>query len=452
MTHSCCWFIGGFTVRQIRSGGWRMLLTIVLLWPLTTSAAPPRADSPTTDYMIVVTGSELLKGNYADGHTHFLTRTMEPLGLRCIGSMSVDDQPDDIKEALRFATGKAELVFVTGGLGPTDSDITRQTLAAFTGIVLREHPDVLRELERRYKTPGDQLRSGLRRQTLVPFDGTYLSNAKGTAVGLVYELADLVIVALPGPPRELQPMVRGELLQYLGRRFQLRPVGCSLTLRFVGIGQSRIQQTLNDDVSLPPDTVPSSQFERGRVDFTFSLPDDTPRHRGQLQELKQQILRHLGDYVYATDKSSLEDRIVKLLESRGQTLAIAEVGSGGSLISGFSSANGAERVMSGAFVAPTERKLQALLAAPANERGAKKKSSAGAAEWLAGAAADLTGRQWACAVGEAEQDESGDFFVHVAVRTPDARTESQRLQFPAGDRRHARLVTQLLDFLRKQLK
>lgn len=450
MTHSCCRFNGGFIARQSHSGGWCMLLAIVLLWPVATSAAPPHANSP-TDYMIVVTGSELLKGDYADGHTHFLTRTMEPLGLRCIGSMSVDDQQGDIKEALRFATDKADLVFVTGGLGPTDSDITRQTLAAFTGITLREHPDVLRALEHRYNMPRDQLRSGLRRQTLVPSDGTYLSNANGTAVGLVFESVDSVIVALPGPPRELQPMVRGELLQYLGRRFDLRPAGCSLTLRFVGIGQSRIQQTLEDHVPLPPETVPTSQFERGRVDFTFSLPDDTPRHRGQLAKLKQQILGHLGDYVYSTDGLSLEDHIVRLLDSRGQTLVIAEVGSGGSLTSGISSADGAERVLSGAFVAPTEGKLLALLAAPDDEPAAKK-SSAVAAERLAEAAADLTGREWACAVGEAERDESGAIFVHVAVRTPDARTEIQRLRLRANDTRHSRLVTQLLDHLRKQLK
>ncbi len=450
MRLTCPHFPDGFNVRQIPSRECCVLMMIVLLWPAGSNAAPPGTKSPTTDYTIVVTGGELLKGVYADGHTHFLTRTLAPLGLRCIGSMSVDDQPNDIKEALRFATDRTDLVFVTGGLGPTDSDRTRQTLASFTGITLREHPDVVGELERRYKTPREKLSSGLRRQTLVPSEGTYLSNPHGTAVGLVFETADSVIVALPGPPRELQPMVRDALVKYLDQRFELRPAGCSLTLRFVGIGQSRIQQTLKAQVLLPPATVPSSQFNRGRVDFTFSLPDDTPGNREKLQKLKRQILHHLSDYVYATDKSSLEDHIVRLLESRGQTLTIAEVGSGGSLTSGLSSAIGAEDVLSGAFVAPTEEKLRTLLGVPDDEPTANT-SSAQAAEQLAAAAASLAGRQWICAIGKAQQDESGSHFVHVAVRSPNARTETARIRLRTDDTRHARLVTQLLDHLRRQL-
>ena len=115
----------------------------------------------------------------------------------------------------------------------------------------------------------------------MPVQGTYLKNANGTAVGLVFETPDRVIVALPGPPRELQPMVRDELVPYLSRRFGTRPPGASLTLRFVGLGQSQIDQTLKDHVPLPADITTSSQFEGGRVDFTFSLPGDTPEDRAR---------------------------------------------------------------------------------------------------------------------------------------------------------------------------
>ncbi len=110
----------------------------------TPSAAPP------TEYMIIVTGEELLRGVYPDGHTCFLTRTLRPLGCRCVGSMCVDDNRDDLKRALGFAVKYAPLVIVTGGLGPTANDITRETLADFTGIPLREQPEVLAEMERRF--------------------------------------------------------------------------------------------------------------------------------------------------------------------------------------------------------------------------------------------------------------------------------------------------------------
>ena len=245
-------------------------------------------------------------------------------------------------------------------------------------------------------------------------------------------------------------MVRNELLKYLGQRFDLRPAGCSLTLRFVGIGQSTIQQTLNDPVPLPPNTVPSSQFRNGRVDFTFSLPEDTPRHRDQLRQLKQKIIRHLGDYIYATDGSSLEDHVVKLLESRRQTLTIAEVGTGGGLISQVSSASNAENVLLGAFVAPTEDKLRVLLD-ESRDQPVEQTSDAEAAEQLASAAARFTHSHWSCAIGKIQREATGAIFVHVAVRTPDAQLKSQRVRLRAGDKRHSRLVTQLLNQLRQQL-
>jgi len=248
-----------------------------------------------TRYAIIVTGGELLSGIYPDGHTYFITQTLRPLGLQCIGSMSVDDKREDIKEALRYAADKAPLIIVTGGLGPTPNDITRETLSEFTSIPLREHPEVLQNMTRRFGASPDKLRANLRRQTQVPTRGTYLKNANGTAVGLIFERAETVIVALPGPPRELQTMVRDELVPYLSRRFGTRLPGCSLRLRFVGLGQSQIDQTLIDHVPLAPDITVSSQFDGSRVDFTFSLSGDTPRDRTRLDKLKDAILKQLGD-------------------------------------------------------------------------------------------------------------------------------------------------------------
>ena len=442
-----------FKIALPGSGWWRWCwLSLLLLRPLAAGAAPAESSEQPVDYMIVVTGGELLSGTYADAHTHFLTRTLLPLGLRCVGSMSVDDKPADIKEALRFARRKATLVIVTGGLGPTRNDITRATLSDFTGIALRAHPDVLKEMQRRFKVSREQLRANLRRQADVPSRGTYLKNPNGTAVGLVFELADSVIVALPGPPRELQPMVRDELVPYLNRRFGSRLPGRSLTLRFVGIGQSRIGQTLQDHAPLPPDMTLTSQFRNGRVDFSFSLPDDTPQARARLDEFKQKVVQHLGDYVYADDETSLEQHIVKLLESRGATLTLAEAGSGGRLAAGLSAAGGARRVLAGAYVAPEEEKLRRLLRVPqATWTGST--SSAERAKLLAAAAADLTASQWAFAVGEAQQDKTGERYLVVVFKPPHGPMESQRVRLRGDDESaRARLTTQLLDHLRRRLR
>ena len=405
-----------------------------------------------TKYIIVVTGGELLSGIYPDGHTYFLTKTLRPLGLECVGSMSVDDKQADLKEALRYATDKADLVIVTGGLGPTDNDITCEALSDFTKIQLKEQPDVLQEMARRFRVSPDRLRANLRRQTQAPMKGTYFKNTEGTAVGLVFETDDAVIIALPGPPRELQAMVRNELVPYLSRRFGTRLPGCSLLLRFVGLGQSQIDQTLEDNVPLAPDITVSSQFAGSRVDFTFSLPEDTPQDQARLLELKQKIMKHLGEYVYADDETSLEEHILKLLKARGERLALAEAGSGGSLAQALSSADEDGQVLAGAYVAPTVEKLCHLLAIDNDDRTGST-SVDQRIKRLATAAADATASQWAIAVGEARRDENGPGYVEVVFKLPDGRLESRQVRLSGtGELARSRLSTQLLDQLRRRLK
>lgn len=437
-----------------------VLLTVALfvchiLYSVRASDSQPQdkvSITKSTKYIIVVTGSELLSGAYPDGHTYFLTKTLRPLGLECIGSMIVDDKRADIEEALLYTTGKADLVIVTGGLGPTDNDITRETLRDFTGIELKEHPDVLREMARRFRVPPDQLRANLRRQTQVPTDGTYLKNTEGTAVGLVFNSTRSVIVALPGPPRELQAMVRNELVPYLSKRFGTRLPGCSLTLRFVGLGQSQIDQSLKDSVPLAPDIAVSSQFEGGRVDFTFSLPEDTPQDQAKLKELKQKIMKHLGEYIYADDETSMEQRVLELLKARGEKLALAEAGSGGSLAAALSGADADGQVLAGAFVAPTVEKLCHLLKLD-NDDPTGSTSANQRIQRLALAVANATASQWAVVIGDARRDQSGSGYVDIVFKLPDGRMESRKIQLRgSGELARARLTTQLLDQLRRRLK
>lgn len=404
-----------------------------------------------TKYMIVVTGGELLSGVYPDGHTYFITRTLRPLGMECVGSMSVDDKQADLVEALRYATNKAKLTIVTGGLGPTDNDITREALSDFTGITLKEHPEALQEMARRFRLSPDRLRANLRRQTQAPMEGTYFRNTEGTAVGLVFEKDDTIIVALPGPPRELQAMVRNELLPYLSRRFGTRLPGCSLMLRFVGLGQSQIDQTLEDNVPLAPDITVSSQFDGSRVDFTFSLPEDTPQDRVRLQELEKEIMKHLDEYIYADKETSLEEHVLKLLKARGETLTLAEAGSGGTLAAALSNADRDGQILAGAYIAPTMEKLYHLLGI--NNNSISNISEEQRTTKLVTAVAGATGSQCVVVVSEARRDKKGTLYVEAAFKLPDGHIESQKVQLRGtGELARSRLSTQLLDLLRRKLK
>jgi nicotinamide-nucleotide amidase len=442
------------TLQNLLSWLGGLALLLALLVQSLAAQEPQRAPSkPALDYMIVVTGGELLAGVYPDGHTHFLTRTLRPLGLHCVGSITVDDRPADIKETLRYATRRAKLVIVTGGLGPTDNDVTRQTLSEFTGIALREQPDVLQAIERRLKISRDQLRPNLRRQTEIPQRGTYLKSQNGTAVGLVFESPDAVIVALPGPPRELQPMVRDQLVPYLSRQFGTRTPGCSLTVRFVGLGQSQISHVLHEHFSLPADVILSTQFEGIRVDFNFALPDDTPNDQARLAELKQKILAipELAASIYATDETSLEELVGKRLAARDWTLTVAEVGSAGGLAAALDGVDNAPGILAGAYVAPTEEHLCRLLRV-ADDDWSRGKAGLQRLDLLASAAAEATSSDWAIAVGEAQQGQDGR-FVEVVIRQPDSRLERLQLGLRGrGELMRAHLTTQLLDQLRRRLR
>ncbi|MBN2506191.1 MAG: CinA family protein [Verrucomicrobia bacterium] len=441
---------------------WNLVVPCLCAWILCgpaahTTATPPPARPDPVRYFIIVSGEELLRGVYPDGHTHFLTRTLGPMGCQCVGSLSVDDKPADLKAALGFALNHAPLVIVTGGLGPTANDITRDTLAEVAGDPLHEHPDVLAELERRFHTPRDRLRDNLRRQTRVPVCGTHLKNPHGSAVGLVFELTNAVVVALPGPPRELQPMVTGELAPYLRSRFGTRPPGSRLTLRFVGIGQSQIDQVLRDHVSLDPDLFVSSLFDGSRVDFMFSLPGDAPADRARLKRLESQLLRHLGDFCYAEGDRTLEQAVAATLRARGGSLVLAEVGSGGHLADGLGRAEDVAGVLIGAYVAPSETRLKELLKVPAADWAAWTPGSERVKE-IGRRVQRHTGSAWTVVVGDIirpSQPPPDGRSPHcwVAFGFSDGHWNLQQLDVRGSGQAMAdALTTQILDRWRRALR
>ncbi|MBI5688132.1 MAG: hypothetical protein HZC54_23915 [Verrucomicrobia bacterium] len=414
-----------------------------LLLPLLLAAASLSAaeTKPHLDYAIVVTGEELLRGVFPDAHTVFITRTLHALGCHCVGSTIVDDKVSDIQEAVRAASQKAPLVIVTGGLGPTVNDVTRDALAELTGIKLYEQPDVLAAMEQRLKTPRDQIRPNLRRQTMVPTRGTYLKASAGTAVGLVFEWNDRVVVALPGPPRELQPMVKSELVPYLRQKFGVRSPGSSITLRFVGIGQSLIDQTMSQHVPLPPDVIVGSQFEGGRVDFEFMLPGNGPEQEARLKELAAKIRQHLGEYIYAEGEATLEQQVARTLLERGAKLTLVEIGTGGRLAARLAGLPETARLLKGAHMAPSAAAMRESL-----------KLGDGSKEELKSLVAAVGG-EWAIATGEVSTDSRGARSCSVLFRLGSERWEAVWVPVQgSGETAQASLVTQIWDRLRRLLK
>lgn len=435
------------------SNVWRGLALALLLASSAGSngaeTSAPAVSPAKTDYLIIVTGEELLRGAYADGHTLFLTRTFLPMGYHCVGSMLVDDDTTAIQAALRYATNHARLVLVTGGLGPTLNDVTREALAEATGIPLKEDPEVVSSLRQRYGDTNALLRANLQRQALVPAQGGYLRNLHGTAVGLVFDTSTSLIVALPGPPRELQPMVREQLIPYLQNKLGTRPPGASITLRFVGAGQSQLDATMRDKVTLPPGVLVGSGFEGSRVDFTFTLPEDRPQDRAALRRLAQDIRQCLGEYYYAEDAVTLEQVVANQLAARGQKLLLVEIGSGGDVAASLHHTGMDDRILAGAWMAASEAQAARQLLGVAPAVGGNQ---AGLAS-LAQAAARQDTNAWTLVVGDLRLQERGGWSYETWLRIPgrpgEAKSFTARQTSETGQ---PQLATTLLDYLRRRLQ
>lgn len=407
---------------------------------------PPGSDSE-TEYVVVVTGRELLEGAYADAHTQFLARTLLPLGGRCVGSVTVTDDERAMLRALEYASQRSRIVIVTGGLGPTGDDITRQTLAKYTGIPLRESSQVIDEYRRRY---GDRVfRPSLRRQAQVPSRGAYLKNRVGSAVGLVFDDGQRVVVALPGPPRELRPMVREQLIPFLARRFGIQSSVESVTLRFVGIGESSIQSVIDEHVNLPPEVRVASTFEAGRVDLTFYGHSGLPGIRENLPALRDRMLEHLGQHVYSVDGSTLEETILRRLADRKATLAVAEVATGGGLSSRLTGSPSASSVLFGSYVAATNAGIKALLASEGSENSGPALEGNEAVLDLARKVAGDRRDRWVLLVSQLEGGDANRVTLCAGSRALGFGVEPVR--FRTGRSGRERLVTRALDFLRRRL-
>jgi len=423
-------------------------------WFALCASAPAGAASvepPSLDYAVIVTGEELLRGVYADSHTQFLTRALLPLGGHCVYALVVDDRPQDLRQALEFALRHAPLAIVTGGLGPTANDVTRATLSEFTGIPLREEPALVAAMERRFNVSAGTLRANLRRQCAVPERGTWLGNPLGTAAGLVFEHGDYALIALPGPPRELQPMVKDHVVPYLERKFGVRQQQCSVTLRFVGIGQSQIDQTLRDRNIVPSGVSLSTQFDGGRVDFTFSLPDNTPSNQVVLAGLARDVRTVLGEHIYAEGNTTLEERVLGLLRARNVSLVLVEIASAGRLAASLGQAVGAAEVVQGGYVGWNEDQVRRLLRVP-DDRWAAAGADAGRLRLLGERARECTGAQWVIVVGPASSSPGSSAAALVGWGHA-AEWNTQRLPTQGtGEQVQANLVTQVLARVRRQLE
>lgn len=308
---------------------------------------------------LITTGSELMRGQVLNTHQQWICRQLADRGYRVQRQVAVADTGTDIQAAVAEALGRADWVITTGGLGPTSDDLTRELIAQLLGRPLQADPAVRAHLAEFFARRNRPLPPRTAVQAQVPAGARVLSNAQGTAPGLILEVDPnpfrpgrrAWLVMLPGPPRELRPMFTEQVLPLLEREAPPPEPFAGQTLRTVGIGESQVEQLLAP--GLEPLTTAGLEVgycsRPGEVDVRLEARGPTA---GALVTQAEAIARQsLGDHVFGCGDDELDAVVVRLLKARQRTLAVAESCTGGLLANRLTNIPGASAVFRGGLAA-----------------------------------------------------------------------------------------------------
>lgn len=323
---------------------------------------------------IMTIGDELLYGQVIDTNSAFMGQELGKLGLRVRQITSVSDFADEIVAALDLARERADVVLMTGGLGPTKDDLTKHVLARYFGAELVMHEPTLRHVEgifARYNRPMLEVN---RQQAMVPSNCTVLHNALGTAPGMWFEDRGTIFVSMPGVPFEMKGLMKDEVLPRLQQHFQTPPIE-HVVVQTVGLGESYLAEKIADWESALPSNIKLAYLPSlGGVRLRLSgYADGQPDLRARMEALLPALRERIGDVIFAVGEVPLEQAVGQLLLERDLTVGTAESCTGGYVAYRLSSVPGSSRYFQGSVVAySNDIKMRELGVKPATlaEHGA----------------------------------------------------------------------------------
>lgn len=347
---------------------------------------------------ILAVGSELLTPDFQDTNSLDLTRRLHDLGFSVSRKTIVGDHRQDLSRALLNALSFAELILVTGGLGPTGDDLTREAVADALGRRLVFREDILAGIEERFRLRGKTMPAPNRKQAFVVEGAEVLANSSGTAPGLWIEAGTKRLILLPGPPQEMRTVFQEHVRPRLAA--QRQGFAARRILRTTGLTESEVEERLaglypeSEDVRL---TVLASP---GGIDLhivAFSGRDEAEAS-AKAAALTEELHSQLGTTVYAKTGEEMEAVVGALLRRSGQTVATAESCSGGLLAHRLTNVPGSSNFYRGGFVAYANEAKIRDLGVPAEQIDEYGAVSAPVAESMARGARIVTGADWALAV------------------------------------------------------
>jgi len=422
---------------------------------LSENNAPP-ASVRSKRYELLTLGDELLLGLTANGHLSYIGAQLGKRGVLLQRNVTITDEADAIAEQFRDSWTRADVVITTGGLGPTCDDRTREAVAGVLGQKLVFEPEIVKAIEARFARAGRKMTDNNLKQAYRFERGEVLANAHGTAPGLWVEQNGKVLVMLPGPPNELQPMFADQVVPRLAKRGLLLDREAYVQVRTAGVGESALETKLQPIFDRYGDAL-SIAFcaHQGQVDVRVSSPSGK-LSLSHLDLIAAECAALLGEDFMCFGADSMAKVVGDLLRAQDLTLAVAETATGGMLASAFTDICGASKFFAGGCVCYSNESKMQLLDVPECLLAQHGAVSAENAVAMAVGAAERLGADYGLAItgfagpcGGTNENPVGT--IYIALHSPQG-VWSKKLHYP-GPRAtvNRRAVNAALDWLRREL-
>ncbi len=405
---------------------------------------------------IIAIGSELLTPDKSDTNSLWLTAKLNEIGIEVKLKTIVGDDKMRLEETIRDAVSRSDIVITTGGLGPTEDDITREVSAKAIARVLVFQEKLVDDLIVKFRFYGKEMPEKNKRQAFIIDGAEVLPNPRGSAVGMFLDDGGKFFVVLPGPPRELKPMfddfVLPRLADVAGETYVRRR-----TLRVAGLGESALDELIAPIYTRYDNPQTATLFNKSEIEVQLTAQGNSfDEAEGLIDELSQKIVDKLGIAVFALDGETMEEVVGKMLSERGETVSVAESCTGGLIAYRFTEVSGSSAYfMEGAVTYSNEAKIRSLGVSPdiLETYGAV---SAETAEMMAKGIRERAKTDYAISVtgvagptGGTEEKPIGTVFIGYS---DDDETSSLKINLP-GERYLIRWRTSqtALDYLRRKI-
>lgn len=292
---------------------------------------------------IICVGTELLLGDILNTNAQYLSRALSELGIEVYNQQVVGDNRERLAQAVQTAKDRSDIVVFSGGLGPTDDDLTKQTVAAVYNDQLVYSEEVESEIRTHFEKMNRVMTDNNKKQAFVPLRGRYLPNENGTAPGIMFIDGEKLAILLPGPPREMEPMMANQVMPIL--RKLVKGVIKSRYVKTMCIGESMLETKIPHFLERENPT--AALYAKGDGEVTIRLTvkaEEEKQADSMLNEMYRELEAEIGEYIYGVDVENAETVIVQTLKRTMKSVAVAESCTGGKIASRITGVPGASSV------------------------------------------------------------------------------------------------------------